>query len=144
MPADISVAQLVAAPLSVVWDDLASIDRHVEWMFDAAKITFHSEQRTGVGTTFDCLTAVGPLRTVDKMEITSWVEQQSIGVRHSGLVTGEGVISLRAVDEQHTEIRWTEQLSFPWYFGGPVGSTVAKPVMRTIWQSSLKAFAARF
>ena len=144
MASPLEVTQLVAAPLEVVWADLSQLDRHVEWMHDAAKITFRTEQRSGVGTEFDCLTVVGPFRTVDRMEITSWVEGREIGVRHTGLVTGEGVIRLRDAGPHHSIVSWTERLEFPLYFGGPLGAAVAKPVMRLIWRSSLRGFARRF
>ncbi|MCO5313439.1 MAG: SRPBCC family protein [Microthrixaceae bacterium] len=145
MPADrFTVSQLVRAPADVVWDDLAHIDRHVDWMYDAADITFHGEQRRGVGTTFDCLTVVGPLRTVDRMEITSWVEGAQIGVRHVGLVTGEGVISVIDAGPSHCVVSWTERLRFPWFVGGPVATFAARPVMVAIWRSSLRKLAARW
>ncbi|NLA36682.1 MAG: SRPBCC family protein [Actinobacteria bacterium] len=144
MGSPLVVSQLVGASRDVVWADLSQLDRHVEWMHDAAKITFRTEQRRGVGTAFDCLTVVGPLRTVDRMEITSWVEGSEIGVRHTGLVTGEGVIELRDAGPHHCIVSWTERLEFPAYFGGPLGAAVAKPVMRLIWRSSLRGFARRF
>lgn len=144
MASPLEVTQLVGAPRDVVWADLSQLDRHVEWMHDAAKITFRTEQRSGVGTAFDCLTVVGPLRTVDRMEITSWIEGHEIGVRHTGLVTGEGVIRLRDAGPLHSIVSWTERLEFPLYFGGPLGAAVAKPVMRLIWRSSLRGFARRF
>lgn len=143
------VRELVAAPIDVVWDDLRRLDRHVEWMHDAARITFRTGQREGVGTRFDCLTIVGPFRTVDRMEITSWVEDPAagnyeIGVRHVGLVTGEGVIRLQDAGPGHCIVSWSERLSFPRLVGGPIAAALATPFMRLIWRSSLRGFARRF
>ena len=56
----IVVEVVIDAAPDVVWDDLRDISRHVEWMHDAVAIRFTSEQREGVGTAFDCETAVGP------------------------------------------------------------------------------------
>ena len=42
-------------------------------MHDAVAIRFQSDQHRGVGTAFLCDTKVGPLKLVDRMEITDWV-----------------------------------------------------------------------
>ena len=96
----IRVAIRIAAQPSEVWADLAEISRHVEWMRDAVALTFTSASSRGVGTTFDCLTQIGPIRLTDRMEITAWDEGRSIGVRHVGIVTGEGTIRLRRSGRQ--------------------------------------------
>ena len=73
------------------------------------------------GTAFDCLTKIGPLRLNDAMVITEWAEQEAIGVRHTGLVTGEGRFTLTPAGTDRTEFCWTEELQFPWWMGGPAG-----------------------
>ena len=134
-------AVTVAAPKPVVWSCLADIASHVEWMADAETITFTSPQRTGVGTTFECRTKVGPLTTNDKMTVTEWVDETSLGVNHTGIVTGTGVFTLAASGPETTELTWTEDLRFPKFLGGVVGAFVAKPVLRRIWRGNLDRFA---
>jgi hypothetical protein len=51
-------------------------------MADARRITFTSEQTRGVGTSFDCLTRLGPFRTVDRMTVTEWEPGQAMGIEH--------------------------------------------------------------
>ena len=133
---------LVAAPVDVTWAALADIASHVEWMADAETITFTSEQRSGVGTTFECRTTVGPLTTVDKMTVTDWVEGSRMGVAHSGIVKGTGVFELSENGAESTRIAWTEDLRFPIFLGSVVGAFVAKPVLRRIWKGNLTRFAA--
>lgn len=134
----------VKAPPATVWRELADIARHVEWMADAESIEFTTDQRRGVGTTFDCETKVGPLRTRDRMEVTRWTEGRELGVRHSGIVTGEGVFRLRSRRRgRRTQLDWTERLRFPWYLGGPVTAFVARPVLRRIWRGNLRRLAER-
>ena len=139
------MSTLVDAPPTAVWRELADIANHVEWMADAESIEFTSEQRRGVGTTFDCATRIGPLRTVDRMEVTRWDDGREMGVRHVGLVRGEGVFTLRPAgdDGGSTRLDWTERLRFPWYLGGPVAGFVAGPVLRHIWRDNLRRLAAR-
>jgi hypothetical protein len=134
-----------------VWQDIRDIGSHVEWMQDAVDITFTSERESGVGTTFDCDTRIGPFRLTDHMEITSWVPGREMGVRHVGMVTGSGVFTLTPVRtgrgrraRTRTKFVWTERLRFPWYFAGPIGAVCARPVLRHVWRTNLRNLAARF
>ena len=127
-----------------MWSDIEDLSSHTEWMQDAESIRFVSEQRSGVGTTFDCETRVGPFRLTDRMEITSWRPGREMGVRHRGLVTGTGRFELRRTRSGDTRFTWVERLHFPWYFGGPLGAVVARPVLRRIWRANLANLRARF
>ena len=142
--ARLRVSILLDANPPRVWDDLRHIDRHVEWMRDAIELRFTSESTEGVGTTFDCDTRVGPFRLTDQMEITGWEPERAMGVRHVGLVTGEGVIRLRARRGGRTRVTWSEVLRFPWWMGGPIGAWLATPVLWLVWRGSMRNLAARF
>lgn len=140
----IRVRTVIDAPPAVVWEDVRHLSSHVEWMADAESITFTSDQDEGVGTTFDCRTRVGPLRLTDRMEVTEWRDRRRMGIRHVGLVTGEGRFTLRRVRGGRTRFTWTEQLRYPWWMGGPVGGVVIDQVLRLIWRRNLRRLAARF
>src|SRR5687767_2426528 len=101
--ADIRVATIIDAPPAAVWAVVRDIARHVDWMRDAEEIRFTSTRHDGVGTTFDCATRIGPFRLTDRMEITEWVDEQVMGVRHVGVVTGTGRFTLHAVGNGRTE-----------------------------------------
>lgn len=135
----IAVAIEIGSSPDEVWRHVRRIDRHVEWMRDAARIDFLTEQRSGVGTIFDTITKVGPLSTTDRMTVTEWVEGTTIGVRHEGAVVGEGRFTLRTVDNGGTTFEWAETLHLPWWFGGRVGEVVARPVLTAIWRRNLRA-----
>ncbi len=137
----IRVSKTIEAPKSVVWTELSTIERHVIWMKDAVRITFETDQRQGVGTTFRCLTRVGPFRTNDRMEITDWIEGRQITVHHSGLITGAGRFSLRGELGQFCVLRWEERLEFPWWLGGSLVAAVAKPILKSIWTRNLDRLA---
>ena len=91
----VRVSTTIDASRDRVWATVRDIASHVEWMEDAIAIHFTSRSRRGVGTTFDCDTRVGPFHTVDRMEVTEWVDGYVIGVRHVGLVTGMGRFTMR-------------------------------------------------
>ncbi len=140
MVTGISVDVLIARPRHVVWEELRHVDRHVRWMSDALRIDFRTPQREGVGTTFDCLTKVGPFRTKDVMSVTRWDDEVAMGVTHHGLFTGHGEFLL--TDEgAHTRMTWREDLHFPWWFGGTLGALVARPLLRMIWKRNLSSLA---
>ena len=103
----------MAAPIDVTWSALADIASHVEWMADAESITFTTDQRRGEGTVFECRTKVGPLRTLDKMTVTEWVDGVRMAVSHNGIVQGVGVFELASPTPTTTQFSWTEDLRFP-------------------------------
>lgn len=142
--ARIRVSTTIEAPLDAVWEYVRRIDSHTEWMADAESITFQSAQTEGVGTAFDCLTKIGPLRLNDAMFITEWAEQEAIGVRHTGLVTGEGRFTLTPAGTDRTEFCWTEELQFPWWMGGLPGDIVGARVLEWVWRRNLKTLRAQF
>ncbi|HUS62324.1 MAG TPA: SRPBCC family protein [Acidimicrobiales bacterium] len=132
------VSTIIDAPPRVVWEAISDIGSHVEWMRDAEAIRFTSERTSGVGTTFDCDTRVGPIRLLDRMEATSWVPGREMGVRHVGLVTGDGVFRLRRTMRGRTRFTWTERLTFPWWLGGRIGALVGSIPLRLIWRANLR------
>lgn len=140
----ITVEVELDAPPEVVWSDLRNISSHVHWMHDAEAIWFTSASTEGVGTAFECETKVGPIRLTDVMEITEWVDNEAMGVRHSGVVTGEGTFTLSAMSGHRTLFKWAEELSFPWFLGGPVGEPFGSIVLKLIWKRNLQNLSKRF
>ena len=132
------------APPEVVWSDVRNVANHVEWMHDAESIWFTSAEREGVGTTFECETKVGPLQLTDVMEITEWVDNETMGVRHYGVVTGVGAFSLSPIPGDRTLFRWAEELTFPWWLGGPVGEPFGSFILKLIWKRNLQSLSKRF
>jgi uncharacterized protein YndB with AHSA1/START domain len=133
----IRVSTVIDATPAEVWRVVEDVGSHVDWMHDAVAIRFTSSRRSGVGTTFDCDTRVGPFRLTDRMEITRWRPRRAMGVRHVGLVTGRGMFTLRARPGGRTRFTWKERLSFPWWMGGPLGAAIGGEVLRLIWKRNL-------
>jgi hypothetical protein len=142
--ARIKVSTVLDAPPEVVWADLADVASHVEWMADARAIRFLSPQTSGVGTRFECDTKIGPVTLTDVMEITEWVPGRTMGVAHTGLITGTGRFRLRKARGGRTYFQWKEQLTYPARLGGRFGAFVSKPALRWVWRRNLRRLAARF
>ncbi len=142
--AQITIETELNAPPDVVWADISDIGSHVEWMHDACSITITSAQTQGVGTTFSCLTKVGPIRLTDQMEITEWQENQIMGVSHKGLVSGEGRFTLSATESNTTRFEWSETLSFPWWLGASFGEKIGQVILKRVWGKNLELLKARF
>lgn len=133
----IRVHTVIDVPPDRLWRMLERVEDHVEWMADARAITFVSSQRRGVGTEFDCLTAIGPFRTTDRMVITEWEPKHVMGVVHRGVFVGRGRFTLKRRRGGRTRFTWQERLTFPWFMGGPLGAFAAKPALRWVWRRNL-------
>ncbi len=140
----ITVSIELAASPARVWQIVEPVERHVDWMADAVAIRFTNSQTRGVGTAFDCDTKVGPIKLTDHMEITEWVPEKSMGVKHVGIVTGTGVFTIEPLGNgQYTKFTWSEKLTFPWWLGGPIGEVIGgNIVMKAIWRRNLKKLQA--
>jgi hypothetical protein len=134
----IRVSTVIDASPARVWEALADLPSHVVWMHDAVSIDITSRRTSGKGTTFVCRTRVGPLRTDDRMEITTWRPRRQMGVRHRGVISGKGAFVLRSVRRGRTRFTWRERLRFPWWMGGPFGGLVAAPWLRLLWRRNLR------
>lgn len=141
--ARIRVSTVIDAPRRAVWDAIRDIPSHIEWMRDAEAIRFVSDTTEGVGTTFDCDTRFGPLAMTDRMEVVEWRPRRALGIRHVGIVVGEGRWRLRRARGGRTRFVWDERLRFPWWMGGPLGALAASPVFRAVWKGNLRRLKAR-
>lgn len=140
--AGIRVSTTIDASPADVWDVVERVGDHGEWMHDAVAIRFTSDSTQGTGTSFDCDTRVGPFRLTDRMEITSWVPEATMGVRHVGVVTGIGEFTLELVDDARTLFTWHEELTFPWWMGGPVGAVAGGQILKRVWKRNLRQLKA--
>jgi carbon monoxide dehydrogenase subunit G len=139
----VTVSVIVPASAAEVWDDVARLETHTEWMADAASVNFVGEQRSGVGTQMVVETRVGPLRTSDRLEFIRWDPPRRMEVRHNGIVRGAGAFTL-SEEAAGTRFTWSENLEFPWFLGGPVAAAMAAPILRRIWKGNLDRYLRRF
>lgn len=127
---------LPASPTEV-WDYLRDVTKHPEWMIDALSVEVTSEISEGPGLTFVCLTAIGPFRIRDQMEVVEWQHEKLMAVKHSGIVAGVGRFTLDAI-AGGTRFSWVESIDLPWHFAGRLGERFAKPILTSIWKRNLR------
>ena len=137
MSVTVHVCTDIDASLKATWSAIEHVETHVDWMADAESIRFTTPAHAGVGTQFECVTAVGPIRLVDVMSITDWEPEATMGVEHRGVVTGTGRFTLRAIDGDRTRFCWAEQLTLPLSLGGRVGERFAQPILTRLWKGNL-------
>ena len=65
------------------------------------------------------------------------VDEEVMGVKHVGLVTGTGRFTLTPAGPGRTEFRWEEDLTFPMWMGGPLRNPVGGRVLEWIWRRNL-------
>ena len=141
--AGIEVSIQLDRSLRDVWNQVSRLEDHAHWMMDVESITFLDNQTSGIGTTMDVLTRVGPFTTTDVIVVEEWNEPNSIVVSHRGVVSGHGAFLLEA-SYGVTCFTWRESLRFPWYLGGGATAALAKPILVRIWRANLRRFAAAF
>lgn len=137
----VSVSVDIRAPLEAVWKAAADLANHSRWMADVESIGFDSDTRQGPGTVMRVATKVGPFRTTDVMKVTGWETGRRISVEHRGLFTGRGEFELSPVGGA-TRFTWSEEIEFPWRFGGPIGAAIARPILTMIWRGNLHRLKA--
>jgi len=138
MSKTIKVSTIINAPLKTVWNEVSRLENHTNWMNDAEKIDFLSENNSGMGTEMKVLTKIGPIKLYDYMTVTNWEVEKSIAVDHIGIVTGKGEFKLEEIDENNTKFNWEETLKFPIYLGGIIGEFFGAPILKLIWRKNLK------
>lgn len=135
----IVVSVVIDAPLGRVWDALADLGSHTEWMTDAEAIRFLSDHRSGTRTVVTVETRVGPFRLTDRLEVTAWEECRSMAVDHQGIVRGTGRFDLAPM-ANGIRLTWREHLRFPWWLGGAATALLARPVLTRVWAGNLRRF----
>ena len=143
MTVTIRCCEPLAATPAEVWADVERLETHPEWMVDALDLEFRTASHRGVGTEFECVTKLGPLRTRDVLVVTEWEPPAGMTIEHQGAVHGVGRFVLRA-EGDGTEFCWEETLRFPWWMGGSIGEQVARPWFARVWRGNLRRLRDRF
>ncbi len=127
----------IAVTKEVLWRYLIDFEDQPRWMKDAIEIRVKQRSEEVVGTVFETLTKVGPLKTIDVMEVVGVIENKMIEIEHQGLIGGRGFFEVHDFTSGNCLFYWIEELTFPWHLGGPVTEQLAGVVLRQIFQRDL-------
>lgn|SRR5690606_15774251 len=104
------VSRRIAAPAERVWDVVTDWPRQGAWM-PATTVRVLPGPRQGVGTRVEAVTAVGPLRVVDPMEVVEWRPPRRCVTRHDGAVLrGLGTFAVEPSPTGGCRVTWEEDL----------------------------------
>ena len=127
---------VIDASIERTWELLADIPRQPEWMHDMKRVQVFTPGPTRVGTRGVATVRVFGISVSDPVEVTMFDPPTTFAIRHEGLFTGGGVITLESGgDGTTTIVRWDETLIPPLL--PDVGALVLAPVLRPVFQADL-------
>jgi uncharacterized protein YndB with AHSA1/START domain len=121
-----------------LWDALADLESHREWMTDVRALRFLTEQRSGAGTKY--VITVGRLRVRDHIEVITWERPCELAITHRiGPARGEGRFLLE-VDGPGTRLEWRARFEVPSWLGGRPSERLGTPATRRLLTRNLASF----
>jgi hypothetical protein len=130
------MAITIRAPIDDVWDVVSDIERQPLWMEEMKAVQLTTPGPVGVGTRGEADVRIFLVGVVDPVEIDVYDPPTRFGIRHVGTFTGQGRITLEAIDRARTLVRWDERLVPPLF--PHLGRLVQKPIMGAVFQADLE------
>ena len=135
-PEPLRMLVVVDAAPEATWAVLADIPLQPEWMREMKEVRLLTPGPTGVGTRGEATVRIAGIAVTDPVEVTAFEPPTRFAIRHEGLFTGEGVITLEpGAGGRTTIVRWDETLVPP--FLPELGALVLAPILRSIFQADL-------
>ena len=127
---------VVDAPPEETWAVVSDIPLQPEWMHEMKEVRLTTPGPAGVGTRGEATVRIFGIGVTDPVEVTEFQPPTRFAIRHEGLFTGGGVITLEAgAGGATTIVRWDETLVSPLL--PEIGALVQAPILRSIFQADL-------
>ena len=137
VPEPIRSLIVIDAPIDRVWEVVSNIEEQPRWMHEMKAVRMLTPPPVGVGSRGEADVRVLGIGVTDPVTITEWDPPRRFAVRHEGVFTGGGVISLEAgADGTTTIVRWEETLIPPLL--PRLGDLAQRPVLGAIFQADLQ------
>lgn len=137
VPEPIRSLIVIDAPIERVWEVVSDIAEQPRWMHEMKAVRMLTPPPVGVGSRGEADVRVLGIGVTDPVTITEWDPPHRFAVRHEGVFTGGGVISLEAgADGTTTIVRWEETLIPPVL--PRLGDIAQRPVLAAIFQADLQ------
>ena len=135
-PTPMRMLVVVDAPIEETWAVVADIPLQPEWMHEMKQVTITTPGPTGVGTRGEATVRIFGIGVTDPVEVTGFDPPVRFAIRHEGLFTGGGLITLEAgADGTTTVVRWEETLIPP--ILPELGALIQAPILQGIFQADL-------
>jgi uncharacterized membrane protein len=135
-PLAMDMLTVVDAPIEDTWAVVADIPRQPEWMHDMKRVTIQTPGPVRPGTRAEATVRILGISVSDPVEITELDRPSRFAIRHEGLFTGDGVITLEGgADGTTTIVRWRETLVPP--ILPELGARVQAPILTRVFQDDL-------
>lgn len=130
---------VVDAPIDAVWEAISDVPAQPRWMHEMKAIRLATPGPVGVGTRGEADVRILGIGVTDPVEISAWEPPRRYGIRHLGLFTGGGEITLRpSADGTTTVVTWSETLVPPVL--PELGALVGRSILGRIFQDDLHRF----
>ena len=138
-PRAFSSMVVVDAPIERVWTELADIEGQPRWMHEMKSVRLLTPPPVGVGTRGEATVRILGISTTDPVEVTEFTPPHRFAIRHDGMFTGGGLITLEpGADGTTTIVRWDETLIAP--LMPHLWALVSEPIVGGIFQADLLRF----
>ena len=130
----------INATVNKVWRALVEWEKQGDWMaLTRVNASDNGADDSGIGTTIEAFTGVGPFGVLDKMKVISWEPPHFCRVDHYGKVI-KGIGEFRLVDlGDKTRFDWYEEIKAP-----ALILLLIKPFVLLTVNFSLRKFARTF
>jgi hypothetical protein len=130
----------INATVDKVWCALVEWEKQGDWMaLTRVSASENGADDSGIGTTIEAFTGVGPFGVLDKMKVISWEPPHFCRVDHYGKVI-KGIGEFRLVDlGDKTRFDWYEEIKAPAFI-----LLLIKPFILLTVNFSLRKFARTF
>ena len=127
---------VVDAPPADTWAVIADIPLQPEWMHEMKEVRLTTPGPTHLGTRGEATVRIAGISVTDPVEVTAFEPPARFAIRHEGLFTGGGLITLEpGADGTTTIVRWDETLVPPLL--PELGALLQAPILRSIFQADL-------
>lgn len=132
----------IRANQQTIFDYVSDWEKQSDWiLFTTVKQLSNAGQRQDAILLAE--TKLGPIKFVDTMAVTDWQPFVRIVVEHTGrIILGKGVFSVRKISDDSCEFTWEEITPVPFGLIGQVGLVILRPVIKLLFNSSLKRLKA--
>ncbi len=127
---------VVDAPIAETWAVVADIPLQPEWMHEMKRIRLLTAGPVGAGTRGEATVRIFGISVTDPVEVVEFEPPTRFAIRHEGLFTGGGLITLEpGADGTTTIVRWAETLVPPLL--PELGARLQAPILQAIFQADL-------